>query len=89
MLQSIKDFVNKYWFLASSIIIAVLYSLFYYRGRKINELLIQVQVDKIKQKIETINREAVKDEDKFKKSLQSYEDLKRRHPDIIAKLGLR
>ena len=84
-----KDWMHKYWFLISSISIAILYSLVYYRGRKIADLTAQIQVDKIKQKIETINREAVKDEDKFNKSLKSYEDLKRRHPDVVAKLGLR
>ncbi len=89
MLQKIKDAFHKYWFLASSIVVAILTSLVFYRGRKIKELVGQIQVDKLKQKIETINREAIKDEATFNKSMQSYEDIKRRHPELVAKLGLR
>lgn len=89
MLEKLKDFYHKYWFLISSTIMAILVSVVYYRGRKIVQLTGQIQVDKIRQKIENINREAVKDEETFQKNLKSYEDLKRRHPDIVAKLGLR
>lgn len=89
MLEKIKDFYHKYKLIIGSTLAAILVSIVFYRGRKIKELKAQIQVDKIKQKIENINREAMKDEEQFKKSLQSYEDIKRRHPDIVSKLGLR
>lgn len=88
MLEKVKDFYHKYWFLLSTSAIAILYALFYARGQKIRELRQIIEVDKIKTKIDTINRKAIKDDESAKNSQKAYEDLKRRHPSIVSKLGL-
>lgn len=88
MWETIKDYYHKYWFFVSSLIIAILYGLFVHRGRKIGELTDQIKVNKIKKELDTLTSEASKSEEKSKEAGRKYEDLKRRHPGIVNKLGL-
>lgn len=86
--QSVKDFVQKWWFLASTFAAAVLYYLWSRDQSTITDLHNQVQVLTMKNKLEKLNEVAENDQKNFDSSRDSYDALKRQHPELFSKLGI-
>lgn len=78
---SVKDFMAKWWFLASSLVIAILYYVVRRQGTTIGDLHSQVQRAKLGEQLAVINAKETADEKSFKESRESYLALKRRHPE--------
>lgn len=87
-IQTIKDAFLKYWFAASTLILAVLYLLYDRRGRTIQELQDEAQKQMLAQKLLTIRDKAQRSDDDAIQAKQDYEDLKRRHADLIQRYGV-
>lgn len=88
MFQSIKDFISKWYFLISAAGLALLYFLFDKRGQTIRQLHEDVQIAKLGEKLEGLKERAQQSDEKFKESADQYNDLKRKHPELFAKLGI-
>lgn len=86
--QKVKDFVAKYWFIISSLALAVLYFLYNRQGKKLASLYEEAQLNKTMKKIDNLVTNAKQSEEKRKQSFNDYLALKRRHPDVLSKLGL-
>ena len=88
-LAEAKLWIQKWWFLISSIIIAILYYAFVNRSKAISDLTQQIQLDKLGKELDNLNKESEKSDAKAQESSKKYTDLKRRHPELVARLGLR
>lgn len=80
-IQKIKDFFAKYWFIGSTLAIALLAFVAQRRGNTIKDLLFQIQRTKLGEKLKAISEKEAKDEAAYKENRDAYLALKRRHPE--------
>lgn len=88
MFENIKQQILKYWFIASSLALVVLYLLFDKRGREINQLHTDAQTALLAQQLADIKQRSTLSEEHYEKASQDYASLRARHGQLLAKLGL-
>lgn len=82
----VKDFVLKWWFVASGLALAVLVFLLDSKGKKVKQLNDEIQLLRMGNKLQSLKEEADKSESQFQASSKSYDDLKRRHPELFNRI---
>jgi hypothetical protein len=81
--QKVSDFIQKYWFVVSTLAVAVLYFLYRRDENTITDLHDQIKLDALKNKLQTLNEVATNDQTKFESARDAYLALKRQHPEYF------
>ena len=87
-LNSIQEFLKRWWALLAAGVLVIFYSIFTGRGDKIAELQAKIELLQLERKLIKLEEEAKKDDEAFKGKLDEYNDLKRRHSEITERLRL-
>lgn len=83
-LTKAKDFILRYWFVFTSLIVAVLYYVMQRQGYTIADLKLQIEQARLGEKLKSILEKEAKDEAEFQKNRDAYLALKRRHPEYFS-----
>jgi hypothetical protein len=83
-----KDKLLRYWFIFSSLALAVMYFLFDRRGRKLHEALMDAERAKLNAKINKIVEKASESREGYERANEEYEVIKSRYSDVLRRHGL-
>lgn len=88
MIQKIEDFIKRWWFMLSSVALAVLYVMYDKRGRAISQVKADAERQILGAKLEGIREQSTKSRRDFDNAAKKYDDLKRTHADVLRRHGL-
>jgi chromosome condensin MukBEF complex kleisin-like MukF subunit len=84
-----KQKFAQYWFLASSVLLAVIYLLYQRRGRTIEQLRLDAQKQLLAKQLSDIREQARGSQEDFYAAMDKYNQLKKTHSELLARLGLK
>lgn len=78
-----KDFLTKWWFLASGLALAILIFLLDSKSKTVKQLNDEIQLLKLGKELDKLKERSAQSEEEFQKSAKRYDDLKRLHPELF------
>lgn len=87
-MTNLKNNILKYWFFISTLLMAVLVFLLDSQGKKISDLHLQIQQNKLGEQLKALQDRSEKSQENYEKSQNDYRDLVSRHGDLLNKLGI-
>lgn len=88
MIDSFTEWLKKWWFLCSAILIAGLWYLLDRRGRTIQDLNERAKLNLLSNELKRIKEDVANDQTNANKALNDYAELKRRHAELFKRLGI-
>jgi len=87
-MKSISDSLYQIGFLITVIALGIIYFLYDKRGRKIEQVVYDLQKQKLESKLASLKEEAQNDSKKSEKAARQYGDLVRRYMPLMHRLGI-
>jgi hypothetical protein len=82
------EWMKKYWFLVSAVLLACLYAMYNRRGRTIDQLIYDAKKMLLWRELERIKEQTQGSGKDHDKALEAYVALKRRHAELLSRLGI-
>lgn len=87
-IEAVLDKIYRFGFLISTLGLVVLYFFYDRQGRAIGELKSQAEQQLLAQKLQAVREQAGRSQDDYNEAMENYATLKRRHADLLNKLGI-
>lgn len=85
-MQKLNDalsWVKHYWFIVVTAAVAILIYLYDRRGKKIEQLLYEIQKEKLNKELDSLVAKAATNEMDFKKAKDRYDEIKSRYSHLF------
>lgn len=79
LFTKVKDFIAKYWFLGTTVVIGVLYFLYDRQARRLGEVIRDVQAAKLDKVLGEAKSDVAEKEEAFKKDYSAYAALRAKY----------
>ncbi len=88
-MNTLIDWIKRYWFGVSALALAILYVMFDRRGRTIQKLVADARANQLGLELMKVREKAKGTGDDYVKAMEKYRELKRLHPELFAKYSRR